>query len=252
MASRNLYLITPSRGWRRQGSITVVHIRLCHFQPVHWWCLGCQWLIPNAHTHFCLSGCISGYPSWRNCQQLSHNSLPWQQSRSCCRSEEWIPWCGRGSCYGVELNGYFLEHSRSKDRFQWDVSTSRVFLNHKQLVVCDWRRPSTTLTNTLEVETSHWNLSLLHECLRKYPFWIPWIITALATPARTERPAQAWRERNSKHRPPQAHGFTLHAGDLLSQLPSHHTVPASRRRSYTVAGFATGTNGSWLKLYERA
>ena len=25
--------------------------------------------------------------------------------------------CGRGSCYGVELNGYFLEHSRSKDRF---------------------------------------------------------------------------------------------------------------------------------------
>ena len=30
------------------------------------------------------------------------------------------------------MNGYFLEHSRSKDRFQWDVSTSRVFVSHKQ------------------------------------------------------------------------------------------------------------------------
>ena len=32
----------------------------------------------------------------------------------------WIlSWCGRGSCYGVELNRYFLEHLCSKDRFQW-------------------------------------------------------------------------------------------------------------------------------------
>ena len=29
---------------------------------------------------------------------------------------------------------YFLEHSSSKDRFQWDVSTSRVFVSHKQLL----------------------------------------------------------------------------------------------------------------------
>ena len=34
-------------------------------------------------------------------------------------------WCGRGSCYGVELKRYFLEHSRSKDRFQWDILTSK-------------------------------------------------------------------------------------------------------------------------------
>ena len=50
-----------------------------------------------------------------------------------CRCHDY--WCGRGSCYSVELNRYFLEHSCSKDRFQSDVSTSRVFISHKQLTL---------------------------------------------------------------------------------------------------------------------
>ena len=50
-----------------------------------------------------------------------------------CRCHD--SWCGRGSCYGVELNRYFREHSHSKDRFQWDISTERVFVSHKQMTL---------------------------------------------------------------------------------------------------------------------
>ena len=79
-------------------------------------------------------------------------------------------WCGRGSC-GVGLNGYFLEHSHSKDRFQWDVSTSRVFVSHKQLQMhMIYIVYMIYIEKTLKVETSHWNLSLLRKCSRKYLF----------------------------------------------------------------------------------
>ena len=62
---------------------------------------------------------------------LAMNSLIlWRCITNC--SHHWYRWCGRGSCYGVELNRYFLEHLRSKD--------------------------------------NHWNLSLLRKCSRKYLF----------------------------------------------------------------------------------
>ena len=89
--------------------------------------------------------------------EISLHKNSWLKVGSCASYMNHMQGCGRGSCYGGKLNSYILEHSRSKDRFQWDILTSSV-TNNSYL----W------LTKTLEVKTSHWNLSLLRECSRKY------------------------------------------------------------------------------------